>query len=113
MKIIQLDRIKEILPSISLIPLNEKGFAAYSRGGAVIPPVGELLFDRGEIYRAVQAGAISPDKPVEPGDSISAKKQGRTSPHQITVADLTGVAAQDICIAQAVYEVFDKSTNAP
>jgi ornithine cyclodeaminase/alanine dehydrogenase-like protein (mu-crystallin family) len=29
---------------------------------------------------------------------------GRTSDEQITVADLTGVAVQDIKIAEAVYE---------
>lgn len=39
------ERILEILPDLDLIPMIEEGFAAYSRGEAVIPPVGELLFD--------------------------------------------------------------------
>ena len=39
------DQILAILPHLDLIPLIEQGFAAYSRGEAVIPPVGELLFE--------------------------------------------------------------------
>ncbi len=41
-KIITLDQIKEILPSLDLLPAIEEGFAAYSAGKAVVPPVGEL-----------------------------------------------------------------------
>jgi ornithine cyclodeaminase len=45
-KIIKLDQIKQALPSIDLLPAIESGFIAYSEGKAVIPPVGELLFDK-------------------------------------------------------------------
>ncbi len=41
-KIITLDQIKEILPSLDLLPAIEEGFAAYSAGKAVVPTVGEL-----------------------------------------------------------------------
>jgi len=41
---------------------------------------------------------------VELGNAISEKASGRTSDTQITIADLTGVAVQDIKIAEAVYE---------
>jgi ornithine cyclodeaminase/alanine dehydrogenase-like protein (mu-crystallin family) len=41
---------------------------------------------------------------VEQGDVIAGNTPGRTSDGQITVADLTGVAVQDIKIATAVYE---------
>lgn len=44
MKIINLDQIKEALKTINIIPTIEKGFVAYSKGNAVVPPVGELLF---------------------------------------------------------------------
>jgi ornithine cyclodeaminase len=44
MKIIALKQIKEIIKSINIIPHIEEGFIAYSKGNAVIPPVGELLF---------------------------------------------------------------------
>ena len=45
MKIIRLEQIKEILPSLDLIPAIEAGFIAYSAGPAVVLPVGELILD--------------------------------------------------------------------
>lgn len=59
---------------------------------------------RGEIYQARRAGAVSPDKVVELGHVISGQSSGRDSADQITIADLTGVAVQDIVIAKAVLE---------
>lgn len=44
MNIINLDQIKDILKSIDIIPAIEEGFIAYSKGKAIIPPVGELQF---------------------------------------------------------------------
>jgi len=58
---------------------------------------------RGEIFQAIKAGAIAPDKPVELGRVIAGEAPGRSSEEQITVADLTGVAVQDIQISKAIY----------
>jgi len=58
---------------------------------------------RGEIYQALKNKAIQPNDVLELGDVI-ANGSGRTSEDQITIADLTGVAVQDIKIAEAVYE---------
>lgn len=57
---------------------------------------------RGEIFRAVEAGAIDRDGIVELGAVIEDPSLGRADDEQITVADLTGVAVQDIQIAKAV-----------
>jgi ornithine cyclodeaminase len=57
---------------------------------------------RGEIHHAIAAGAIVEAGIVELGDVISGKARGRTSDDDITVADLTGVAVQDIVIAKAI-----------
>lgn len=59
---------------------------------------------RGEVFRAVQAGAISRDRILELGQVIGDQRLGRQHDDQITVADLTGVAIQDIQIAKAVYQ---------
>jgi ornithine cyclodeaminase len=59
---------------------------------------------RGEIHQAIEAGAISQDKVVELGHVIAGEAEGRASESQITVADLTGVAVQDMAIAAAVFE---------
>jgi ornithine cyclodeaminase len=60
--------------------------------------------ERGEIHKAIAGGRISRDDVTELGEIIAGKVAGRTSEEQITVADLTGVAVQDIKIAAAVYE---------
>jgi ornithine cyclodeaminase len=43
--VVPLAEIREALASIDPLPLIESGFAAYSRGEVVVPPVGELVFD--------------------------------------------------------------------
>jgi len=43
MKILTLDQIKSVLPSVDLMGEIENGFIAYSQGRAVVPPVGELV----------------------------------------------------------------------
>ena len=44
--------IEALLPDVDVLPWIEEGFAAYSRGDAVIPPVGELSFEqpRGDVH---------------------------------------------------------------
>lgn len=59
---------------------------------------------RGEIAHALAAGEIPDGKAIELGAVLSGDVAGRTSDEQITVADLTGVAVQDIQIAQAVLD---------
>ncbi|MGE5740436.1 MAG: ornithine cyclodeaminase family protein [Candidatus Aminicenantes bacterium RBG_16_66_30] len=58
---------------------------------------------RGEVYRAVRAGAIGRDRLIELGRVIEDPRLRRASDDEITVADLTGVAVQDIMISQAVF----------
>ncbi len=58
--------------------------------------------ERGEVFQARRAGAISDADVVELGTVLQDPGHGRTSDHQITIADLTGVAVQDIAIAKAV-----------
>ena len=61
---------------------------------------------RGEIHKAIGSGTINEDELIELGEVISGSKAGRTSDDQITIADLTGVAVQDIKIAAAVFEAL-------
>ena len=58
--------------------------------------------ERGEISHALAAGLVAEDDLVELGSLLAGDAPGRTDPAQITVADLTGVAVQDIQIATAV-----------
>ena len=61
---------------------------------------------RGEIHQALKAGVIREENLVELGKVIAKKELQRSSDDQITVADLTGVAVQDIQISKAVYEAL-------
>jgi len=58
-KIITLEQIKEILPQIDLLSEIEKGFVAYSQKKSVVPPVGELLLEKGEVH--IKYGYIKND----------------------------------------------------
>jgi len=61
---------------------------------------------RGEICHALEAGLIVEGDVVELGNVIAEPALRRSDDSQITVADLTGVAVQDIQISKAVYEIL-------
>lgn len=60
---------------------------------------------RGEIHWALKQGLLEQGAIVELG-SVIAGEAGRTADDQLTVADLTGVAVQDMAISKAVYEAL-------
>ena len=64
--------------------------------------------DYGEIHYAVKNNLIKEKDVVELGNVIKTQSLGRLNDEQITVADLTGVAVQDIQISKIVYESLIK-----
>ena len=59
----------------------------------------------GEVHHAVEDGTISvEDIHAELGEILLGLKSGRENEEEITVCDLTGIAAQDIVTSQLVYE---------
>lgn len=67
--------------------------------------------ERGEIHHALLQDTIQRERLVELGDVIAGRAVGRSDQGQITVADLTGVAVQDIAIAEAVSEQLRSSES--
>ncbi len=63
---------------------------------------------RGEVFQAVKAGAIQTGNVIELGTALQDKALQRSNDQQITIADLTGVAVQDIMITKAVYDQLKK-----
>ena len=63
--------------------------------------------DHGECFHAVKNGMIEEESILELGNVIRNPEIGRSSDDQITVADLTGVAIQDIQIAKMVNHVLN------
>ncbi len=59
----------------------------------------------GDTSYAMKKGLISLDKLVELGKIINNPSLGRTSNDQITVCDLTGIAIQDLQIAECIYRL--------
>ena len=59
--------------------------------------------ERGETKYALEKNIINRSDLVELGDIIMNKNNGRLTENDITVADLTGVAVQDIMITNTVY----------
>lgn len=59
---------------------------------------------RGELRRAGDRTAGV----VELGEIIAGRRPGRTAPDQVTIADLTGLAVQDIAIARAVLGALEE-----
>lgn len=66
---------------------------------------------RGEVYQATKAGVLDEKKVVELGTAIQDEQLQRRNDKQIIVADLTGVAVQDIMIASAVYSNYININN--
>jgi len=67
--------------------------------------------ERGEIFHGLTSGSITEDEIVELGSILNGSQAGRSSPDQITVADLTGVAVQDIQIAAAVHKAYKEKNK--
>jgi ectoine utilization protein EutC len=59
----------------------------------------------GELHHALEAGVLTEASEVhELGELTAGRHPGRTSPEQITVADLTGVGVQDTAISLLAYD---------
>ena len=67
--------------------------------------------DHGECFHAVKENRIEESSILELGNVIKNPGTGRTNNEQITVADLTGVAIQDIQIAKMVNHVLQSGNQ--
>jgi ornithine cyclodeaminase len=64
--------------------------------------------ERGEISHGIKSGTVEQKNIRELGSLIKSKDDYRCQSNQITFADLTGVAVQDIQIAKAVFKECEK-----
>ena len=77
-----------------------------ARADIVVADSIEQCQSRGEIYQATKASLLEDTKPIELGNLILNQQFGRSSDDQLTIADLTGVAVQDLQISKAVYKAL-------
>ncbi len=60
--IIRLKEIKSLLKNVDVISAMEEGFIQYSNGNAIVPPVGEMLFDEPKGETHIKYGYIKNDE---------------------------------------------------
>ncbi|HEV2613571.1 MAG TPA: ornithine cyclodeaminase family protein [Gammaproteobacteria bacterium] len=80
--------------------------AVFGKADIIVADSISQCSERGDIAHALHNNIINPNQILELGNIISGKHKGRTTEDQITIADLTGLAVQDIQIAKAVYNAF-------
>jgi ornithine cyclodeaminase len=104
---------KDIRPGVHITAVGSDTPDKQELGCGVLAAADVIVADsisqcllRGEIRHAVQAGCISPGRLVELGSVVCGFEPGRSAHGQITIADLTGVAVQDIAIARAVLDAL-------
>jgi ornithine cyclodeaminase len=76
--------------------------ALFARADVVVVDSRAQCADHGELAHALAAGAITMDRVRELGEVLADGSRGRRSDDAITICDLTGVAVQDIVVAQHV-----------
>jgi alanine dehydrogenase len=77
----------------------------FSRSKLVLDFREQVLQEAGDLQQAMRSGAIDLDHiHAELGDIVTGKKEGRSSPEEITLFKSVGVAVEDIATAAFVYQ---------
>lgn len=71
----------------------------------------EQSLDHGEFSAAFKSGLIAGENCIELGAVLGGKAIGRTNSDDITIADLTGIAVQDIAIAGSILDAYRLSAS--
>jgi ornithine cyclodeaminase len=80
----------------------------FEKADVIVADSKDQCIDHGDISYAVKGGMLDPENILELGDVIHNKKLRRNNDQQITIADLTGVAIQDIQITKYVHLALTK-----
>jgi ornithine cyclodeaminase len=78
----------------------------FAKADKVIVDSRSQCIELGDVSYTVKKGLIKKERLLELGEVIMNSSLGRTSESEITLADLTGVAIQDLQIAAAIFEKF-------
>ena len=85
---------------------NELEPSILSMANIVVADSISQCLQRGEISHAIKKNNITEEGIIELGAILSGSNIGRTQEEQITVSDLTGVAIQDLNIAEFIFEKY-------
>jgi ornithine cyclodeaminase len=88
---------------------QELDTALVARAGRRVCDSLEQSLDHGEFSAAFRSGQIAADDCAELGTVLGGRFAGRSHFAEITIADLTGIAAQDIAIAGSVLAAYRRA----
>lgn len=88
---------------------NEIHTSVFEKAEVIVADSIAQCVDHGDISYAVKDGTIGEAQILELGSVLSGSSPGRTNDAEITVADLTGVAVQDIAVAELVMGKLEKA----
>ena len=98
-----------VMPGTHITAVGSDGGGKQELDAAVLAKADHCIVDSisqcvllGESHFAIAAGLIDETELIELGQIISGEKSGLQNDKEITIADLTGVAVQDIQIAKSV-----------
>lgn len=83
--------------------------ALVARADALFADLSAQCLDHGELSTAAKAGMIQPTHVIDLGDALLDPDKGRPNDAAITIADLTGLAAQDIAMARIILEAHEQA----
>lgn len=90
---------------------QELDAALLGKADLVVADSVSQCIDHGECRAAIRENVIDAGSIVELGNVLSGRSMGRSSAEQITIADLTGVAVQDIQIAKLVDRAYRQANG--
>ncbi len=90
---------------------QELDIALVARADVLAVDLISQCVDHGEVSYAVKDGFVKEQELIELGTLLAEPARGRTNDQEISIADSTGIAAQDIAMANSVLASWKASGN--
>ncbi len=82
---------------------QELDAALFARAAVIMVDDHNQCVHHGDLGHAVRGGLVAEDADIPLGAVLAGEKPGRTSDDDITIVDLTGIAAEDMAVAGVVW----------
>jgi ornithine cyclodeaminase len=83
---------------------HELSTACFARADRIVVDLRAQTLPKAELARAIEQRAVEPERIVEMGAVLAGRATGRGGEHEITIAKLSGLAAQDLAAAKVVMQ---------
>lgn len=82
---------------------QELDAALFARAAVIMVDDHGQCVHHGDLGHAVRGGLVAEDADIALGAVLAGERPGRTSETDITIVDLTGIAAEDMAVAGLVW----------